>query len=158
MKDHGVKDESRIMRIQTIMISVLLSIISCPAIAGWQLAKPEATIPREPFFQAGVQRKTSFIPATYSSRAFPNQYAHLGQSAPLYAMSISGSLKENLERIMGRYRWRVIWKAPYDYNFDGRITGSSLPSVVEKLLQPFPLQGIMYMSNHTIAIVPRMKV
>ena len=26
-------------------------------------------------------------------------------------------------------------------NFDGKVTGSSLPSVIQKLLQPFPLQG-----------------
>jgi hypothetical protein len=72
-------------------------------------------------------------------------------------VSISGSLKENIERIMGRYHWRVVWKAPFDYNFDGRVTGSSLTSVVEKLLQPFPLQAVMYMSNRTVAIVPRTK-
>jgi hypothetical protein len=95
------------------------------------------------------------LPTAYSSSAFPNQYANLGQPAAVYAVSISGSLKENIERIMGRYHWKVIWKAPYDYNFDGRVTGSSLPNVVEKLLRPFPLQAVMYMSNRTIAVVPR---
>lgn len=123
--------------------------------AAWQVSRPESSIPREPFFQAGHQPKTAFLPAAYSSSAFPNQYATLGQAAPVYAVSISGSLKENIERIMNRYHWKVIWKAPYDYNFDGRVTGSSLPNVVEKLLQPFPLQAVMYMSNRTIAIVPR---
>jgi hypothetical protein len=98
------------------------------------------------------------MPSNYSSSAYPNQYATLGQPAPVYALSISGSLKENLERIMGRYHWKVIWKAPYDYNFDGRVTGASLPNVVEKLLQPFPLQAVMYMSNRTLTIVPRTKV
>ena len=117
--------------------------------------KPEASIPREPFFQAGTQQKTAIVPSAYSSSAMPNQFATLGQPAPVYAVSISGSLKENLERIMGRYHWRVVWKAPYDYNFDGRVTGSSLPNVVEKLLQPFPLQAVMYMSNRTLAVVPR---
>lgn len=127
------------------------------ALAGWQISKPESAIPREPFFQAGSQQRSTFIPTAYSSSAFPNQYANLGQPAAVYAVSISGSLKENIERIMGRYHWRVIWKAPVDYNFDGRVTGSSLPNVIEKLLQPFPLQAVMYMSNRTLIVVQKFK-
>lgn len=146
----------QIMKIHELLISVFISIIPLCATAGWQVSKPESSIPREPFFQAGSQHKTAFTPpSSYGSSAFPNQYASLGQSAPVYAVSISGSIKENLERIMNRYHWRVVWKAPYDYNFDGRVTGGSLPNVVEKLLQPFPLQAVMYMSNRTLEVVPR---
>jgi hypothetical protein len=79
----------------------------------------------------------------------------LGQPRGMYAVSISGSLKENIERIMSRYHWRVIWKAPYDYNFDGRIIGKSLPNVIDKLLEPFPLHAVMYMSNKTLAVTTR---
>jgi hypothetical protein len=136
---------------------ILFFLFSISAFAGWQISKPESSIPREPFFQAGRQQKTAFVPSAYGSKVFPNQYAKLGQSAPVYAVSISGSLKENLERIMSRYHWKVIWKAPYDYNFDGRVTGASLPNVVDKLLQPFPLKAVMYMSNRTLAITPRNK-
>jgi hypothetical protein len=121
------------------------------AMAGWQVSQPGTMTPREPFFQSPSSRA---YPGG-GGYAFPNQYASLGQPVPIYAVSISGSVKENLERIMGRYHWKVVWKAPYDYNFDGRVTGSSLPNVVEKLLQPFPLQAVMYMSNRTMAIVPR---
>ncbi len=140
------------------LISVCLTLFPLVALAGWQVSKPEAAVPREPFFQAGTQQKNAFVPSSYSSRSLPSQYARLGQSAPVYAVSISGSLKENIERIMNRYHWKVIWKAPYDYNFDGRVTGSSLPNVMEKLLQPFPLQAVMYMSNRTLTIVPRTRV
>ncbi|WP_148340168.1 TcpQ domain-containing protein [Aquicella siphonis] len=143
------------MKIHVLLASLFLCVIPLHATAGWEVSKPESAIPREPFFQAGNQQNTAFLPSAYSSSAFPNQYADLGQPAAIYAVSISGSLKENLERIMGRYHWKVIWKAPYDYNFDGRVTGSSLPNVVEKLLQPFPLQAVMYMSNRTLAVVPR---
>lgn len=144
-----------VMKIFKFLISALL--LSLPAIANaeWQVSKPESSIPREPFFQAGTQQRATTMPSAYGSDSFPNQYANLGQPATVYAVSISGSLKENIERIMGRYHWKVIWKAPYDYNFDGRVTGSSLPNVVEKLLQPFPLQAVMYMSNRTLAIIPR---
>ena len=140
------------------LVGTLIFIVPLCAIAGWQVSKPESSIPREPFFQAGTQPKTAFLPPTaYSSDAFPNQYAKLGQAAPVYAVSISGSLKENLERIMGRYHWKIIWKAPVDYNFDGRVTGSSLPNVIDKLLQPFPLQAVMYMSNRTIIVIQKSK-
>jgi hypothetical protein len=93
--------------------------------------------------------------SSYGSAAFPNQFASLGKPAEIYAISVSGSLKENIERIMDRYHWKVIWKAGYDYNFDGRVTGTSLPNVMEKLLKPFPLQAVLYMSNRTMTIEPR---
>lgn len=135
------------------ILSAFLLAIPTIALAGWQVAQPSAAIPNEPFFQAGHQQDTSF--STYGSSAFPNQFASLGRPAAVYAISVSGSLKENIERIMDRYHWKVVWKAPYDYNFDGRVTGSSLPNVIEKLLKPFPLQAILYMSNRTMTIVPR---
>lgn len=144
-----------IMKMTGIYLSLLLCLVSVSAFAGWQVSTPQAAVPQDPFFQAGTAQQNLFVPTSYSANAFPNQYASLGQPAAVYAVSISGSLKENLERIMSRYHWRVVWKSPNDYNFDGRITGSSLPNVVEKLLQPFPLQAVMYMSNRTIAIVPR---
>lgn len=150
--------KSQIMKTRSLIASLLFLAIPLSVSAGWQVSKPQSSIPREPFFQAGTQQKKAFIPSAYGSSAFPNQYANLGQPAPVYAVSISGSLKDNLERIMSRYHWKVIWKAPFDYNFDGRVTGSSLPNVVEKLLQPFPLQAVMYMSNRTLAVVPRYKI
>ena len=231
------------------VLLIVFSAFSQIALADWQVTSPEASAPREPFFQTGTQRQA--ISTTYRSEKYPSKYANLGCSAPsctqrqpaisttyrsekipskyakpgctvptgterkaaisttyrsekypikyanpgltaptgrerqaaistayrsekypikyanpvrtapvaptapIYAVSISGSLKENIERIMRRYHWRVVWKAPYDYNFDGRITGTSLPNVLQKLLQPFPLQAVMYMSNHTVAILPR---
>ncbi len=141
-----------------LLIGVFLFSISFDAISGWQVTNPNKAVPREPFFQAAPvvpSHRVAYLPSAYSAKTFPAQYAHLGQPAAIYAVSISGSVKENLERIMSRYHWRVVWKAPYDYNFDGRVTGSSLPNVIEKLLKPFPLQAVMYMSNRTIAIMPR---
>ncbi len=135
-------------------VSAFLLMMPVFAFAGWQVAQPSSAIPREPFFQAGNQQDTAFVP-TYGSNAFPNQFAYLGRPAAVYAISVSGSLKENIERIMDRYHWKVIWKAPYDYNFDGRVTGSSLPNVIAKLLKPFPLQAQMYMSNRTMTVMPR---
>lgn len=134
-------------------LSVFLFTIPTLAFAGWQVAQPSASTPNEPFFQAGNQPDNTF--SSYSSSGFPNQFASLGRPAAVYAISVSGSLKENIERIMDRYHWKVVWKAPYDYNFDGRVTGSSLPNVIEKLLKPFPLQAVLYMSNRTMTIVPR---
>jgi len=147
-----------IIKMSARLIKSLLFLIPMCATAGWEVARPESAIPRGPFLQPGIKKNTALLPTAYSTTAFPNQFAVLGQPAALYAVSISGSLKENIERIMGRYHWKVIWKAPYYYNFDGRVTGSSLPNVVEKLLQPFPLQARMYMANRTIAIVPRERI
>lgn len=135
-------------------IGAFLLIFPAVTFAAWQVASPQSTVPSDPFFQAGVQQDRTFVPA-YGNAAFPNQYANLGRPAPVYAISISGSLKENLERIMDRYHWKVVWKVAYDYNFDGRVTGASLPDVIQKLLKPFPLQAVMYMSNRTLMIVPR---
>jgi len=145
------------------LLHAFLILFPLSATAGWQVAQPQATSSREPFFQAGPQgvpyaRHKAYAanaPRPFARPGFTNQVPSLGQPIPVYAVSISGSVKENLERIMGRYHWKVVWKAPYDYNFDGRVTGTSLPNVVEKLLQPFPLQAVMYMANRTMAVVPR---
>jgi len=120
------------------------------ALAGWQVTKPNAAVPNEPFFQTGYERSNAqFSPhmGMYSSYVYARPQ--------LYAISVSGSLKENIQRIMDRYHWRVIWRAPFDFNFDGRVTGNSLPDVIRKLLQPFPLQAQMYMSNRTMIVVQR---
>ena len=127
------------------------------AFAEWEMDRPQSAAPNEPFFQAGTQQNNAFSTGTTAGEAFPNQNASLGTPAPVYAISISGSLKQNLERIFSRYRWKVVWRAPHDYNFDGRVSGASVPDVLEKLLKPFPLQAVMYMSNRTMVIVPRHK-
>ena len=100
--------------------SLFLLVATAPALAGWQVASKgeERTVPSDPFFQAGTQG-TTFMPSYGSD---PWKSGMLTRPSGLYAISISGSLKENVERIMDRYHWKVVWKAPYDYNFDGRIT------------------------------------
>jgi hypothetical protein len=130
-----------------------LSLIPAWGFAGWQVAAPATTVAREPFFQAGATKKV-VVRQTYKDMVFPQSYKTV-RLPPVYAISMSGSLKENLERILGRYHWKVVWKADYDFNFDGRVTGSSLSNVVEKLLKPFPLQAVMYMSNRTVTVMPR---
>jgi hypothetical protein len=148
---------STTMKDLIVKISALLLAIPAIAFAGWQVATPQSTIPSQPFFQAGTQKNTAFtpVPSAYASKAYPNRFASLGTPAAVYAITVSGSLKENIQRIMDRYHWKVIWKVAYDYNFDGRVTGSSLPNVIDRLLQPFPLQAVMYMSNRTMTVVPR---
>lgn len=148
----------------------LFLMIPTLAIAGWQVANQQTAMPTEPFFQAGTQQDNTFapkpsasFPKTFGPKPthlsgndnFVSRFANLGRPAAVYAISVSGSLKENIERIMDRYHWKVVWKAPYDYNFDGRINGSSLPNVIGKLLKPFPLQAKLYMSNHIMIVVPR---
>lgn len=125
------------------------------------MTAPAATVPREPFFQAGIQQRMTVVPPPVAvgpgGPIMPPPLANMASNS-VYAISLCGSLKENLERIMGRYHWRVVWQAPYDFNFDGRVLGSSLPNVIEKLMQPFPLQAVMYMSNRTVKVVPRFRV
>ncbi len=142
------------MSCRIIKICAVLLTIPSVVLAGWQVAKPENSIPNEPFFQASDKDRSAIV-TSYGGAPFPNQFAQLGKPAEVYAISVSGSLKENVERIMDRYHWKVVWKAPYDYNFDGRVTGNSLPNVMEKLLKPFPLQAVLYMSNRTMTIEPR---
>lgn len=146
--------EKKMQRLIHILSLLIIIIIPSLSFAGWQVVKPLDAAPSEPIFQAGPPKSINVVPS-YGNSVMPNRYAKLGKPAAVYAISVSGSLKENIERIMDRYHWKVVWKAPYDYNFDGRVTGTSLPNVVEKLLKPFPLQAVLYMSNRTMTIVPR---
>jgi hypothetical protein len=141
----------RVTRVSLLLITILFPTLT---FAAWQVAQPQTVAATQPFYQAGRQPDIGVVPS-YGSSAFPNQFANLGKPAAVYAISVSGSLKENIERIMDRYHWKVIWQVPYDYNFDGRITGTSLPNVIEKLLSPFPLQATLYMSNRTMTISTR---
>ncbi len=111
----------------------------------WKGEAPVATA--EPYFNAGTQTDRAFTPIINDG--------NLGTPAPMYAISVSGSLKHNVERIMRRYGWKVIWKVPVDYNFDGRITGATLPEVMTKLFKPFPLQAQMFMANQRMIVVQR---
>ncbi len=137
--------------------SLLLFFFPIASLAGWQVAQPQTATPpsNTAFFQAGYQKNSALAPA-YNSASLPaGHFANLSTPVSVYAISVSGSIKENIERIMDRYHWKVIWQAPYDYNFDGRVSGSSLPNVMEKLLNPFPLQGTLYMSNRTMKVTAR---
>lgn len=139
----------------TLHILTLLALtLSTSVFAGWQVASKgeESVLPTDPFFQTAAPSGSAFMPVDGSNAFSTNR---LEPHGALYAISISGSLKENVERIMERYHWKVIWKSKYDYNFDGRVTGSSLTDVIEKLFQPFPLQAKLYMSNRTMIVIPR---
>ncbi len=152
------------MKIQKGLILLGISMLPSLALAGWQVVSGGASSSspvREPFFESpSTSQARPMTPAAavihnnYAPPISPVQIASFGE-ANAFAVSISGSVKENIVRIMSRYHWRVVWKAPYDYNFDGRIVGYSLENVIQKLLQPFPLQAVMYAGNRTVAIVPR---
>lgn len=143
------------MRCFITLVSAFLVLVPLFSFAGWQVATPRTAMPTEPFFRAGIEQNPVYTPPVYNAVSLPNKFANLGRPAAVYAISISGSIKENIERIMERYHWRVVWKAPFDYNFDGRVCGSSLPNVIQKLLKPFPLQGKMFMSNRTLLVTER---
>lgn len=114
----------QVMKVHGFLFGVFLSAVSLSASAGWEVSQPRVAVPREPFFQANKQQTPVPVTQTSPSPVLHKQYAHtaaanpiqpphkhtlyLGQPAPAYAASMSGSVKENLERIMGRYHWRVI--------------------------------------------------
>lgn len=150
------------MKAPVFFMCALCALFSNNVLAGWQVSNATSNNNGAHFIPYKDSASVTNHKRTYRSHlskggvpAFANESASLGTPSPVYAVSISGSLKENIEHIMHRYHWKVVWKAPYDYNFDGRVTGTSLPNVVDKLLQPFPLQAVMYMSNRTLAVVPR---
>ena len=138
----------------SILCFFLALVASTYTFAGWHIATSKSgnSMPDEPFFQTGSSHHMDY---KRSSSSFPYKSSSLDHPPSTYAISVSGSLKENVERIMDRYHWKVIWKSPYDYNFDGRVTGASLPSVISKLFKPFPLQAQLFMSNRTMIVIPR---
>lgn len=69
-----------------------------------------------------------------------------------------GSLKENIERIAAHYGWhQVVWDAPQDFTWVGhaQIQGANLASVLNQLLDDYPLQAVFYQGNHVLYIHPR---
>lgn len=69
-----------------------------------------------------------------------------------------GSLKNNITRIAKTFGWKtVVWNVSKDYNWIGKTTikNQSVVTVMQKILNNFPLQARFYKGNHILAIVPR---
>lgn len=111
-----------------------------PVFANWQVQNESANPDAWPHATAGRHEK-AFL--TYEG------------PRPAYAISVAGSLKQNLMRIMSGFGWRVVWLAPYDFNFDGKIEGITPANVIDKLLAPFPLKAVMFAGNKTLTIYPK---
>jgi len=141
--------------VTTILLLIVFEFFAAPASAAWLLAPKDTTwtaTSRTAWKQSGFSKALTFHKAI---TPFTASSSNLDHHNTIYALSMSGSLKENVERIMHRYHWKVIWKSLYDYNFDGKVTGNSLPSMLDKLFKPFPLQAQLFLSNRTMIVISR---
>ena len=70
----------------------------------------------------------------------------------------SGSLQKNIQHIAQQFGWNeIIWKAKGDYRWIGKVkfVNTSLPDILNKVLQSYPLQAVFYQGNHVLVISPR---
>lgn len=70
----------------------------------------------------------------------------------------NGSVKTNLTRILQKQaHWRVIWKAPVDYQWIGnqRLQGEDVFAVTEQIITQLPLQAVFYQGNKVVVIQAR---
>ncbi|EKD75274.1 MAG: hypothetical protein ACD_44C00184G0006 [uncultured bacterium] len=79
-------------------------------------------------------------------------------SKKLVAIIYDGSLKSNTERIAKQFGWnRIVWDVPVDYRWIGtaKVTGASLPEIMNVILKQFPLEITFYYANHIAVVTPR---
>lgn len=89
---------------------------------------------------------------------YSKQMPHWRRRPLSYATVYPGSLRQNIQRIAGKYGWhRVIWRLSKDYRWVGktRLSGYGLNGILVKLLKSYPVQAQLYEGNHILVIVPR---
>lgn len=70
----------------------------------------------------------------------------------------SGSLKANIIRLAHDRGWNhVVWQPDFDFNWLGttRIAANNLPTLLNKVLNGYPLQATFYNGNHVLLITTR---
>lgn len=79
--------------------------------------------------------------------------------APVRSTTLqSGPLRAQLTTIAQDWGWQqVVWRVPHDYQWHGHVQfkANTLPALLSKLLDPYPIQAVFYQGNHVLVFVPR---
>lgn len=90
-------------------------------------------------------------PKSYEAYAYKRSGRY---SVPVY----SGSLRNNIKRILTRFGWkRLVWYPNYDFRWVGSVTmhGASVQDIIGQLLVDYPLQAVFYRGNRVVVIKTR---
>lgn len=129
---------------QLIMI-VVSALIAMPVYATWQVANP---------LQGTAKQK--HVQPEIGNTSYPMDYV----IHPRYVVHIEkGSLKNNVERIAQKYRWRVKWSvSPKTYQVltQTEIGGSSFKMIMDQLLNNYSLKG-SYNNRKRMVVISQQK-
>ena len=119
---------------------ILGLLVVMPAYATWQVANPFQGTPDHQYIRPEI-----------GNTSYPEGYvAH-----PLYSISVErGTLKENVERLVHKYDWKVKWqfKKAYPVLINTEMSGPSFISVMDQLLSHYSLKATYNDTDRVVTV------
>lgn len=141
------------MKIRRIIALTAGLSLSCSALASWQMVSSKTIDNHGPFFQAGVDNSipNETASAGFSSTTFKSNYV------PYELHVYPGTLKSNLERLMEKSQFKLLWNSKYDYRVvsEASIKGKNFNDALNNLLKNYPVNAVFYEQNNIMTIVSR---
>ena len=146
--------------------------LTCSAFATWQMVSSSSLDNHGPFFQAGtnniaVPQEANDNSASRFADPFANTSSPVTNVAPMAAVKSNqpayelhiypGTLRSNVERLMKKSSYKLLWNSPYDYHVISQATvkGKNFNDALNRFLLNYPVRAVFYEQNNIMTIVPR---
>ena len=145
---------------------------SCSAFATWETVQP-TSVSNNAFFQAGLDNTLTpnkFAETQVNGPKFADPFVSVNspagkasstqndQASTNYFIHIyPGTLRTNIERIMKKSTYKLLWNSDYDYHVISQATikGKNFNDALNNLLMNYPVKAVFYEQNNIMTIVQR---
>lgn len=160
------------MKIMKIMALAASLCASFGAFATWQTVQP-TSVSDNAFFQAGLDNTLTpnkLAQTQVNGPKFADPFVDVGsptnkmastqqdQTNTNYFIHVyPGTLRTNIERIMKKSPYKLLWNSAYDYHVVSQATikGKNFNDALNNLLMNYPVKAVFYEQNNIMTIVQR---
>jgi len=131
--------------IKIVLLSTLALVLTACASAPKKAPIPKQSIAVQPSNVVDKQKKPK--PVVIKKKQLPRYAATLKE----------GDLLSNLQRVAGRYHFRLVWQlTPYNYHVigDTKVYSETFDDLIKQLVQNYPVKVKIYTKNKVIVIMP----
>lgn len=167
-------NKSGASRMKTIKIIALAMSLcaSFSTFAAWQVVNP-TSVSDNAFFQAGLDH--TLTPKMESETQvngpkFADPFVDVSSPSAHMTASVNnnvkndyfiriypGTLRTNIERLMKKSTYKMLWQSPYDYHVISQATikGKNFNDALNNLLMNYPVKAVFYEQNNIMTVVQR---